>query len=64
VEVEGGTVGGLILALQQFDANMPVMFGEDGAFDTAGLLETIYFDDDMMQVEKEDGGTPHVVIMS
>ena len=59
-----GTVAGLILALKKMPADMTVMFGEDGAFDTASLLEIIYFDDDMMQVEEEDGGTPHVVIMS
>jgi len=59
-----GTVGGLILALKTMPADMTVMFGEDGAFDTASLLEIIYFDDDMMQVEEEGGGTPHVVIMS
>ena len=59
-----GTVGGLILALKKMPADMTVMFGEDGAFDTASLLEIIYFDDDMMQVEEEGGGTPHVVIMS
>ena len=59
-----GTVRGLILALKKMPADMTVMFGEDGAFDTASLLEIIYFDDDMMQVEEEDGGTPHVVIMS
>ena len=59
-----GTVGGLILALKKMPADMTVMFGEDGAFDTASLLEIIYFDDDMMQVEEEGGGTPHVVIKS
>jgi len=59
-----GTVRGLILALKKMPADMTVMFGEDGAFDTASLLEIIYFDDDMNQVEEEDGGTPHVVIMS
>ena len=59
-----GTVRGLILALKKMPADMTVMFGEDGAFDTASLLEIIYFDDDMMQVEEEGGGTPHVVIMS
>lgn len=59
-----GTVGGLILALKKMPADMTVMFGEDGAFDVASLLEIIYLDDDMMQVEEEDGGTPHVVIMS
>jgi len=59
-----GTVGWLISQLRKMPADLPVMFGEDGAFDTASLIEIIYFDDDMMQVEEEDGGTPHVVIMS
>jgi len=62
VPVESRTVGGLILALKKMPADMTVMFGKDGAFDTASLLEIIYFDDDMMQVEEEGGGTPHVVM--
>ena len=33
-----GTVGGLSMALQQFDAKLPVMFGENGAFVPAGNL--------------------------
>lgn len=34
-----GTVGGLSMALQQFDGNMPVMFGKNGAFVPAGSLD-------------------------
>jgi len=34
-----GTVGGLSMALQEFDGNMPVMFGKNGAFVPAGALD-------------------------
>lgn len=36
-----GTVGGLSTALQRFDAKLPVMFGENGAFVPASALDEI-----------------------
>jgi hypothetical protein len=57
-----GTVGWLISQLRKVPADMPVMFGDDDAFQVAGVIEIKHLDDG---IEVEDGeGLDVVCIMS
>ena len=57
-----GTVGWLIEELLKMPADMPVMFGDDDAFQVAGVIEIKHLDDG---IEVEDGeGLDVVCIMS
>ena len=57
-----GTVGWLISQLRKMPADMPVMFGDDDAFQVAGIIEIKHLDDG---IEVEDGeGLDVVCIMS